>query len=211
MTAPLLFVQCTLRLILSDLLLGGEKPFSSVVLACTTARVILTGRIGDDRSTIPLMDSAPASRGSANFGLAWLLLSLALCAHVADESLTGFLAVYNPTVVAVRANYPWFPMPTFEFRGWLTGLIAACVILLLLTPLAYRNARWLRPLAYFFAFIMLLNGLGHTVATILGRTVASVQFPRPAPGFYSSPFLLAGVVFLFIRLRASAKQSPASA
>jgi hypothetical protein len=83
------------------------------------------------------------------------------------------------------------------------GLIVANLILLALTPFAYRNARGLRPLAYLFAGVMLLNGLGHTVFTVLGRTVASVQFPRPAPGFYSSPFLLITSIYLFMRLRAS--------
>jgi hypothetical protein len=151
------------------------------------------------------MAQAPAGASTLanNFGLAWLLLCLSFCAHVADEALTGFLNVYNPTVIAMRARLAWFPMPTFEYRQWLVGLIVANVILLALTPFAYRNARGLRPLAYFFAGVMLLNGMGHTVFTVLGRTVASVQFPRPAPGFYSSPFLLITSIFLFARLRAS--------
>ena len=149
------------------------------------------------------MNSGGATSETCNFGFAWLCLSLALCAHVTDEALTGFLAVYNPTVLAVRAQYAWFPMPTFEFRGWLIGLILAIVFCLILTPFAFRNARWLRPLAYFFAVLMLLNGMGHTLATIFGQTVSSVHFPRPAPGFYSSPLLFAGSIYLLISLRAS--------
>ena len=151
------------------------------------------------------MAQAPArpSTLADNFGLAWILLCLAFCSHVADEALTGFLDVYNPTVIAMRARLAWFPMPTFEYRQWLVGLIVANLILLALTPFAYRNARGLRPLAYFFAGVMLLTGMGHTVFTVLGRTVASVQFPRPAPGFYSSPFLLITSIYLFTRLRAS--------
>ena len=151
------------------------------------------------------MDAAVtrALASPGNFGLAWILLCLAFCAHVADEALTGFLNVYNPTVIAMRDRLAWFPMPTFEYREWLVGLIVANLILLALTPFAYRNARGLRLLAYLFAGVMLLNGLGHTVFTVLGRTVASVQFPRPAPGFYSSPFLLITSIYLFMRLRAS--------
>jgi len=117
--------------------------------------------------------------------------------------LTGFLNVYNPTVIAMRARISWFPMPTYEYREWLIGLIIANLVLLALAPLAYRNARGLRPLAYFFASVMLLNGIGHTFFTVLGRTVASVHFPRPAPGFYSSPFLLITSIYLFMRLGAS--------
>ena len=153
-------------------------------------------------ATIAFVPSEPRS---ANFGLAWLLLSFVLAFHVADEALTGFLPAYNATVRALRAEYSWYPMPTFEFRGWLILLVAAVVILLLLTPLAYRNSRVLRPLAYFFASVMFLNGMGHTLATVFGRTVASVPIPRPAPGFYSSPFLLAGSFYLWLRLRRSAR------
>ena len=151
------------------------------------------------------MLAASSQTDSGNFGLAWFLLCLAFCAHVLDEATTGFLAVYNPTVIAMRSEFSWFPMPTFEFREWLIGLILANATLLALTPFAYRNARPLRPLAYFYAGVMLLNGMGHTLFTILGRTVASVHFPRPAPGFYSSPFLLAASVYLFLRLRATKK------
>jgi hypothetical protein len=66
--------------------------------------------------------------------------------------------------------------------------------------LAAQNARWLRPLAWFYALLMFFNGMGHTVFTILGRTVESVTFSRPAPGFYSSPFLFIGSVWLMLRL-----------
>jgi len=155
-----------------------------------------------------MVSAAPlASERTNHFGLAWGLLCLAFCAHVADEALTGFLDVYNPTVTAMRARLSWFPMPTFWYRDWLTGLIVVNLFLLALTPLAYRNARALRPLAYFYAGVMLLNGMGHTIFTALGRTVSSVHFPRPAPGFYSSPFLLGASIYMFIRLRASRKTS----
>jgi hypothetical protein len=154
---------------------------------------------------MPLVD-APALP-ARNFGYAWLFLCLALCLHVADEALTGFLPMYNATVRVMRAQHSWFPMPTFEFREWLTGLIVGCVLLLLVTPFAFKNAGWLRPIAYIFAVIMFFNGMGHTLATIFGRTVSSVAFPRPAPGFYSSPFLFVGSVWLLMRLRSSRKST----
>ncbi len=152
------------------------------------------------------MNPAHDSGKPGNFGTAWFLLCLAFCAHVADEALTGFLPVYNATVLAMRSQYTWFPMPTFGFREWLTGLFIANTILLLLTPFAFQNAEWLRPLAYFYAFVHLLNGTGHTVATIFGQTVSTIHFTRPAPGFYSSPLLLAGSLYLLIRLRASRRE-----
>lgn len=138
--------------------------------------------------------------GPSGFGRAWFAMTVAFALHVLDEASTGFLAVYNPTVTALRARWGWFPMPTFTFRAWLTGLIAGLVFCFALTPLAARGVRWLRPLAWFYAVIMFYNGMGHTLFTILGRTVQSVRFARPAPGFYSSPFLFIGSVWLMMRL-----------
>lgn len=140
------------------------------------------------------------------FGLAWFVLTVAFALQVTDEASTGFLSVYNPTVTAMRTRWGWFPMPTFEFREWLMGLILGVLLCLALTPLSARGARWLRPLAWFYALLMFFNGMGHTLFTILGRTVESVTFPRPAPGFYSSPFLFVGSVWLMVsRWRTAAK------
>ncbi len=150
------------------------------------------------------MTGASGSAQNGNFGRAWLFLCLAFCAHVADEALTGFLSVYNPTVLAIRARASWFPMPTFEFWRWLIGLTVANLLFLAFTPLAYRNARWLRPIAYLFAVVHFLNGTGHTLGTIFGSPVPEVHYPRPMPGFYSSPLLLAASVYLLFMLRRSA-------
>ncbi len=137
----------------------------------------------------------------SHLGPAWVLMALSLAAHVADEALTGFLVVYNPTVRVLRARLGFWPMPTFEFRDWLTGLIVGVIILLALSPFAYRGARWIRPIFYIFGAIMFANGVSHIVFSILGRTVSAVHFSRPAPGFYSSPLLLAASIFAFIQLR----------
>jgi len=137
---------------------------------------------------------------SSGFAGPWLFLSAALALHVLDEASTGFLGVYNPTVLAVRERRPWFPMPTFTFPVWLAGLIAAVIVSFAVTPFAASNAHWLRPLAWMVVAIQFSNAVGHFVATILGHTVAKVTFRRPAPGFYSSPFLAIGAVWLALRL-----------
>jgi hypothetical protein len=137
-------------------------------------------------------------------GVAWVLLCFALAAHVADEALTGFLSVYNPTVAEIGRRTGFHP-PSFGFTEWLTGLVVGVVVLLALSPLAFANRRLWRPLAYFFSLIMLLNGAGHTAGTIAGRTFADIPFPRPMPGFYSSPLLLAGSVYLLLQLRRTAR------
>jgi len=151
-------------------------------------------------ASAPPLDAA--SRSTFRLGVAWLLMCAALALHVTDEALTGFLAMYNPTVLAVRAKVGFWPMPTFEFREWLTGLVIGILVLSALSPFAFRNARWIRPIGYFFAVVIgLFNGLGHTIATILGHTVATVRFPRPAPGFYSSPVLFVTSIYLLVQLR----------
>lgn len=135
---------------------------------------------------------------------AWILLCFALALHVFDEATTGFLRIYNPTVIALRERFGWWPMPTFEFGEWLAGLLVGCVVLLALTGMVSRGAKGTRSLAYGFAIIMLLNAVGHTLATVLGRTVESVTFPRPAPGFWSSPLMAAAAFYLLLRLRKTA-------
>lgn len=142
------------------------------------------------------------TRFTPKLGWAWLAMCGALALHVTDEALTGFLAIYNPTVLALRARIRWFPMPAFGFREWLFGLIAAICFGLLLTPLFFRGHRVIRPFAWFVAVVAGLgNATGHITGTILGRTVASVRFPRPMPGFWSSPLLIAAAIWLIVELR----------
>jgi hypothetical protein len=138
--------------------------------------------------------------------VSWLLLCAALAVHVADEALNDFLAVYNPTVMAMRASIHWLPLPVFTFRLWITGLTIGIVVLFALSVFVSRGARWTRPIAYVLAIIMIGNGVQHTIGTILGRTIA-VHFPRPMPGFYSSPLLIAASIYLLIQLRRTAAKS----
>jgi hypothetical protein len=133
---------------------------------------------------------------------AWLGLVVALGLHVADEALTGFLDVYNPTVRALRERLAWFPMPEFQFEVWATGLAAFVAGLALLTPLVERGPRVVRAVAVVFAGLMVLNGAAHIAGTVAGRTVPNVRFERPMPGFWSSPLLIAaGVHFIIARKR----------
>jgi hypothetical protein len=133
------------------------------------------------------------------FGHAWIALTVALACHVADEALTDFLSVYNPSVLALRDRLGWFPMPTFTFGVWLTGLCALVVALFALSPLAYRGSRFPRAVAYPYAAIMLLNGLGHAAG--------SVYLGRWAPGTTTAPLLFATSIWLFVAVR-GAREHP---
>jgi hypothetical protein len=127
------------------------------------------------------------------YGWAWVALCLALAVHVADEALTDFLFVYNPTVKALRQRWRFFPLLTFSFKVWLSGLIAAVVVLFALSPFAFGVAKWLAPLTYCFAVFMIINGLQHIAASIYMR--------RLMPGTYSAPLLLICAMYLLVHIR----------
>ena len=60
----------------------------------------------------------PGSR-PMNFGAPWLALCAAFALHVADEALTGFLRVYNPTVGPCVNAGAGFPCPSSNSEsGW---------------------------------------------------------------------------------------------
>ena len=124
------------------------------------------------------------------FGCAWLALAAALAIHVVDEALTDFLAVYNPTVLKIRARFPWIPLPTFSFRVWIVGLAAAVALMFSLSPVAFRGARWIVVVAVPLAVMMVGNGLGHIGSSLYMR--------RFMPGVYSSPVLIAASLFVLI-------------
>ncbi|NIR53118.1 Na+/H+ antiporter subunit E [candidate division KSB1 bacterium] len=128
-----------------------------------------------------------------HFGIAWVVMCLALGLHVLDEALNDFLSVYNPTVESIKSRLPFIPLPTFSFAGWLTGLIVAVVILFLLSPFAFDKARWMIPLAYVFGFIMLANGLLHIAG--------SFYFGYFMPGVVSTPVLLASSIYLLLSIK----------
>jgi uncharacterized protein with HXXEE motif len=130
---------------------------------------------------------------TAGYGVAWLALCIALAIHVADEALTDFLSVYNPTVRAIRARFPFLPLPTYTFRVWLSGLAAVIALLASLTPAASRDAPGMRPTAYVFGLVMAGNGLLHLGASLYKR--------RLMPGTYSAPLILAAAIYLLAAIR----------
>jgi hypothetical protein len=138
-------------------------------------------------------------QSESRFGVAWALLSFALAVHVADEALTDFLSFFNPTVRAIREQLPFLPLPTFTFGVWLTGLIVVVIVLLSLSPFAFRGARWVRFVAYPFSVLMIGNGLMHIAGSFyLGRRL---------PGVYSSPLLLGSAIYLLACVRQTRRKT----
>jgi hypothetical protein len=132
--------------------------------------------------------SLSASDHASRHARAWFALVIAIAVHVADEALTGFLDFYNPLVLSIRSRVPWFPMPTFTFGPWLTGLAAFVVVLACLGPAVRRGAAGTRLISWVLSGLMFLNGLGHLAG--------SVYFERWLPGATSAPLLLAASVLL---------------
>ena len=130
--------------------------------------------------------------------VAWLSLCGALAVHVADEALTDFLALYNPAVLSIRERYPFLPLTTFTFEGWLALLIFAIVALTGASFFVWKGRWAMRPISYAFAGFMLLNGLLHIAGSFYMGTFMS--------GVYSSPLLLAASIFLIVRTRAYSTQ-----
>ncbi len=130
---------------------------------------------------------------SRRCGWAWVSLALAIAVHVLDEAAHDFLALYNPTVEAIRRAVPFLPLPVFTFRVWIGGLAAGVTLMLAVSPAVFRGARWTRPVCYILSVLMVLNGLGHAAS--------SLYLGRPAPGVYSSPLLVVAAVWLFVCTR----------
>jgi hypothetical protein len=112
----------------------------------------------------------------------------ALAVHVIDEALTGFLDFYNPLVLNIRSQIPWFPMPTFTFEVWLIGLVLLVVVLAGLAPAVGRGGVAASLASWLLAAIMFANGVGHVAG--------SVYFQRWLPGATSAPLLLTASLFL---------------
>ena len=144
---------------------------------------------------IAILNPRPLADPARRFGAAWVAMAVTIALHVTDEAATGFLSVYNPAVRAIRARLPFLPLPTFTFGLWLAGLVVAILVLLALSPLAFRGKRWVRWAALPLAVLMFGNGLLHIAGSFyLGRLM---------PGVYSAPLLLvvSGRLFLFARWR----------
>jgi hypothetical protein len=134
------------------------------------------------------------------FGFAWLGFGLALSIHVLDEATHDFLAFYTPNAQAIRARFPFLPLPAFTFENWLTSLAIAIAIFLCLSPFAFRGIRWARFAAVPVSIVVgILNACGHTLA--------SIYYHRWMPGVYSSPLLLLAAIFLISTARSHPAQT----
>jgi hypothetical protein len=138
------------------------------------------------------------------FGFAWLGFGLVLSIHVLDEATHDFLAFYTPNARAIRARFPFLPLPAFTYESWLASLAIAIAIFLCLSPFAFRGMRWARVAAIPISILVgILNACGHLLS--------SIYYHRWMPGVYSSPLLLLAAVFLIATARSQPAQSASAA
>ena len=145
-------------------------------------------------------ENIPSNR---SFGIAWLLFAIGFGLHFADEATHNFLSTYNPSVRAIRARFPFLPLPTFTFAVWLTLLTVVILLLLCLSPLAFRGSRWLRIVSLPLGIVVgVLNAALH-----IG---SSVYFHRWMPGVFSSPLLLLAAIYLVATSTSGLKKQASS-
>jgi hypothetical protein len=132
------------------------------------------------------------SESDRRFGWAWLIFAVSLACHVMDEAAHDFLSsVYNPNALWLRARFHLPFPPTFTFREWIVGLGVGVLLLLCLTPLAWRGARVLRIVALPLGLVIGIgNGLGHVIS--------SFYFHRLMPGVISGPLIIATGMLLVV-------------
>ena len=133
---------------------------------------------------------------------AWLFLVAALALHVLDEALTGVLDFYNPLALQLRESLGFWPMPTFTFGVWLSGLVALVVILAVITPAVRRGATGTRLVSWVLAVIMLGNGIAHLAG--------SVYYRRWIQGATLAPLLLEDSIMLMNATLARSRRADAS-
>jgi len=129
---------------------------------------------------------------------------MALGLHVYDEMSHNFLDYYNATDLTLYGHFRGFPRIDLESCTWLGGWAVLLLALLMLTPLAFRNARGLPPLAYSFAAFAVLEGLEQVARTVREAPGGQSDFDGVSPGFYTAPLLLVRSAYLFESLRRSA-------
>ena len=122
-----------------------------------------------------------------NFLYAWLFQTVVFGLHVLDEALNDFLSFYNPSVKLIDQRFG-IAFPVFEFNDWLFMLITAIAILFGLSFFVYQKRKWISYFAYFYAVIMILNGIGHVLFSLFNQQLIA--------GVYSSPLLLISGVYL---------------
>jgi hypothetical protein len=136
----------------------------------------------------------PPSQRDPRFGYAWLAFVAVLALHVADEATHDFLSVYNPNAHAIRARFPFVPIPIFTLNSFLASLGLAILLLLCLSPFAFAGSSRLRKFALPLSIVIGFgNGLLH-----LG---SSLYYSRWMPGSYSSPLLIVAGLFLLTSAR----------
>ena len=120
---------------------------------------------------------------------AWLVLSLALASHVADEMINGSFAFYRDLADFFATYFPVVKLPAFRPELWAINLSGASLVLIGMTWLVYRRQGPMRLASFVVA--------GFATANAVLHIVMSVALGHVMPGALTSPLVLAAALFLF--------------
>jgi len=126
--------------------------------------------------------------------VAWLVLSLVLALHVADEVLNGTLAFYRDLSDFIAEYLPFAKIPPFRPGLWLINLSGAALVLIALTWLVYKRRGPMRLASYVLATFATANAMLHIMMSLAVQHVM--------PGTLTSPLILAASLFLFVSIPA---------
>jgi hypothetical protein len=132
------------------------------------------------------------ARPENRWALAWLLVSVALAAHVADEIWHGSYGLYEDVAQIVSLIYPALELPRFNRAVWYVNLGGALAALLALTWLVRAGRRVMVPASYALATFATANGVLH----LLG----AAALKSAVPGVLTAPLLVAAGLFLFVAI-----------
>jgi hypothetical protein len=132
------------------------------------------------------------SAGFDRWAMAWLILSLVLGLHVAEEAASGRFAIYDDLLDWIGFFLPFVEMPAFRYNMWLINLTGAVVVLIGLTWLVVTRQGPMRLASYVLAIFASANALLHIFLSVAAGELL--------PGTLTSPLVLAASLFLLISI-----------
>jgi hypothetical protein len=127
-----------------------------------------------------------------NVGKAYLALGIAQTLHSMEEMTAHLYDFFWTATALIRHLIPF--VPQFRMKPEVFAVLNMAIIAVILAslPFADANRRWATGLAWFWAVVEIINGIGHLSGTVV--------FPGYMPGAFSAPLLLITGVVLLVQL-----------
>lgn len=126
------------------------------------------------------------------WAVAWLILSLVLGVHVAEEAIDGAFALYNDMADWIGVLFPFVQLPAFRYNIWVINLGGTVLALVALTWFVAKRQGPMRLASY----VLSVFAVGNAVLHIL----MSLAVERILPGTLSAPLVLAAALLLLVSI-----------